>query len=529
MRRARGLPTLRGLLTRLVVALALVLAGLILAAWMGTVLTSRNYRDAAQLSMHRATAANQLLVDMLDAETGYRGYVLTGEESYVTPYSDARERYTGDLAALADLVEGDDDLERSASELDRIAKQWFREARAVIALRSAGRIGEAVDRVNAGVAKRQIDEFRAEFGRLRAMVVQTREEDLANADRARNVILLGIVLVAAVALLVLAGSVRRMWRQLGGPVAQLALGVGRVARGRLSDPVSVQKDSVRELAQLIRGFNAMQLQVFQQRDAVAAAARREVAQQTERRLWETVQNGLLPSRLATAPGYRVVARYRPAEAALLVGGDFYDTVRLPDGRLAVLVGDVAGHGATSAAQAAGLRFGWRTIVAVDPTPARVIHALNAQMARHELRVSGVFASLIYALIGPDGDGVYIRAGHPPPLILSAGDCREIVSADRGPLLGAVDEGTWPEVPLHLDEGDTLVMFTDGLIEAGAPEREQFGVDRVCQVLIDERTVAAEARLERVLDAARRHDAGRLRDDVVVMAVERIRQVDKYPT
>ena len=79
---------------------------------------------------------------------------------------------------------------------------------------------------------------------------------------------------------------------------------------------------------------------------MAAAARREAAQRTERELWETVQNGLLPARLPSVRGLKLAARYRPAERALLVGGDFYDAMTLPDGRLAVMVGDMAGHGAS---------------------------------------------------------------------------------------------------------------------------------------------------------------------------------------
>lgn len=520
MSTGRELLSLRGVLARLVVALGVVLAVLIMAAAMGTIGTSRNYRDAAQIAVQRSDAANQLLVDMLDAETGYRGYVMTGNTSFLLPYSQARTRYPNDLEQLRELAADDPILSAGVVELEQIAARWFREVTQIVRMRQAGRVGEAVERINQGVAKEHIDDFRLSFTTLNEDVIAVREADLRTADTWRNRMLVTIVVVALLALGVLGASVRRLWNKVGGPIGQLALGVGRVARGRLSDPVRVHPGSVRELAQLIRGFNAMQLQVFQQRDAVAAAARREVAQRTERRLWETVQNGLLPSRLASVPGYRVVARYRPAERALLVGGDFYDTYTLSDGRLAVLVGDVTGHGATSAAQAAGLRFGWRTMVAANPTPAVVLGALNAQMARPELRSQGIFASLIYVLLSPDGRGTFVCAGHPAPLLLGRDGCREVRAHDRGPLLGVIDSPEWPEVPIHVRPGETLVLFTDGLVEAGAPEIEQFGAARACAVLFNERTAAAEARLERLVDAARRYHHGRLRDDVVVMAIER---------
>ena len=128
---------------------------------------------------------------------------------------------------------------------------------------------------------------------------------------------------------------RQLWRRVGGPVALLSEGVGRVTRGRLTDPIPPSDDAVRELAELMEGFNLMQREVREERDAVAAAARREAAQRTERDLWETVQNGLLPARLPGVRGLRLAARYRPAERALLVGGDFYDAdgaARRPPGR-----------------------------------------------------------------------------------------------------------------------------------------------------------------------------------------------------
>ena len=205
---------------------------------------------------------------------------------------------------------------------------------------------------------------------------------------------------------------RQLWRRVGGPVALLSEGVGRVTRGRLSDPIPPSDDAVRELAELMEGFNLMQREVREERDAVAAAARREAAQRTERDLWETVQNGLLPSRLPAVRGLKLAARYRPAERALLVGGDFYDAMVLPDGRLAVMVGDMAGHGPSAAAQAAGLRFGWRTLVAVNANPATVLAGLNAQMADPDGRAEGLFASIIYMLVDPTGS-VALRARGSP--------------------------------------------------------------------------------------------------------------------
>jgi sigma-B regulation protein RsbU (phosphoserine phosphatase) len=180
---------------------------------------------------------------------------------------------------------------------------------------------------------------------------------------------------------------------------------------------------------------------------------------------------------------------------------------------------MAGHGAGAAAQAAGLRFGWRTMTAVDPDPERVLTALNAQMARPEVRLEGLFATVIYALIDPDGNGIFALAGHPAPLLLGRDRCTELVPAGTGPLLGAIDTAEWPTTSFVLQPGETFVLYTDGLLEARTDD-DLFGVDRAREILLQERTVAVEARVEHLIEAARRHDAGSLRDDVVVMALER---------
>jgi serine phosphatase RsbU (regulator of sigma subunit)/CHASE3 domain sensor protein len=519
--RRRDRPSLRGLLARLVAVLALVLGVLIAVAVMGTVVTARDYRDAAQLALDRQSAANQLLIDLLNAETGNRGYTLTGRGDYLQPYTDSRDRYEDDLARLRGLVRGQTALEQRVDRVDEVAQLWFAEASELIRLRRQGRVDDAVERINQGVAKQRIDAFRAEYGELALQVLETRRESFAAADRRRNWTLAAVVAAAVLALVVVLGTSRRVWVRVGVPINLVAAGVGRMARGRFSDPVPVRDDTVRELWDLTGGFNTMQRQVLQQRDAVAAAARREAAQRTERRLWETVQHGLLPSRLPGYPGYRLVARYRPAERALLVGGDFFDAEVLPDGRLAVIVGDMAGHGAPAAAQAAGLRFGWRTMVAVDPDPTHVLAALNAQMARQELRVEGLFATVIYALVDRDGRGVFASGGHPPPLVLRADGCHPIDPVDVGPLLGVMDEAEWPLTAFSLGAGETLVLYTDGLIEARRGD-ELFGLERACEALWRERAAAVEARVERVVDAARRHDDGSLRDDVVVLALEHVR-------
>lgn len=529
MRRPSGPGSLRGVLAGLVAGLAVVLAVLIAVALLGMITTARDYREGAQRALTRQTAANQLLIDLLSAQSANRAYILLARGDDLRAYTSARSRYPGALQQLMLVLDGEPELEASAEAVDRTAQLWFDEAVELIRLRRCpenlpasaceARIEQAEDRINAGLSEARFNAFRAEHARLVEEIDDARLAALADSDRRRRWTFYSIAAAAVLTLLMVAVASRQLWRRVGGPIALLSAGVGRVTRGRLSDPVPPSRDAVGELVDLIEGFNLMQSEVRQERDAVAAAARREAAQKTERELWETVQTGLLPERLPAARGLRLAARYRPAERALLVGGDFYDAMVLPDGRLAVMVGDMAGHGAQAAARAAGLRFGWRTLVAVNPNPAAVLSALNDQMGDPGQRAEGLFASIIYMLIDPAGSVSFAPAGHPPPFLLTAAGCTPVEPLRSGPLLGVFDEAEWPVTHTSLPPGGTLVLYTDGLIEArqGA---DTFGVERACVVLAAEHRAALELRVERVIEAARRHEDQSLRDDVVVVAVER---------
>lgn len=519
LRLRRGPGSLRGTLAALVAGLAVVLGVLIAVAIVGIISTSRDYRDGAERALARQTAANQLLIDLLTAQSANRAYILLARGDDLRQYLLARGRYPREIRHLQSLLHGDPDLEASAQAVDRTASLWFREAVELIRLRRQGRGREAERRINQGLSEARFNGFRAEQTRLLEQIERQRLAALASNDRRGQITFTAIVAAAVLTLLMVAAVSRHLWRRVGGPVALLSAGVGRVTRGRLSDPIPPSKDAVRELAELMEGFNLMQREVQGERDAVAAAARREAAQKTERELWETVQQGLLPERLPGARGLRLAARYRPAEQALLVGGDFYDAMALPDGRLAVMVGDMAGHGASAAAHAAGLRFGWRTLVAVNPNPAAVLAALNHQMASSDYRAEGLFASIIYMLIDANGSVAFAPAGHPAPLLLTAAVCQPVEPLVTGPLLGVFDEAEWPVTHVSLPPGGTMVLYTDGLIEArrGA---DTFGVERACEALAAERRSAVELRVERLIAAARRHEDQSLRDDVVVLAVER---------
>ena len=485
----------------------------------GMIVTSREYRRGSQFGVARQAATTQLLVDLLSAETGSRGYSLTGRDDYLGPFKQASREYPGHLKRLKRLVRDERALETATESVDRAAQRWFAESRLLVKLVKEGQGVAARRRIETGMAKALQGAFRSDHNALLRAVARERRASLDRADTRRRITLAVIAASALLALLVVAAVAHRIWRQLGGPVADLAQGVQRVARGNLSQPVPARPAAVRELRALVGGFNQMQVDLVGQRDAVATAARRDAALTAERELWKTVQSGLLPARLPRAPWMRISARYRPSEADLLIGGDFYDAVMLEDGRLSVVVGDVSGHGASAAAKAAGLRFAWRTMVQVNPDPEAVLHVLNEQIGTPEERLQGRFASLLHLVIDDEGRVDLAPAGHPAPILLTQDDCRPLVIDDPGPPIGVFNDAQWPILRFQLPLGGTLVLFTDGLVEARR-NGEEFGIERACRVLEAERSSPLTTRIERLIDAARRFDEANLRDDVVVLALER---------
>jgi len=174
---------------------------------------------------------------------------------------------------------------------------------------------------------------------------------------------------------------------------------------------------------------------------------------------EAFQRDLMPSQMP--PGVRSL--YRASERRMLLGGDFIDAVRTPDGGLAVLVGDVCGHGPRAAALGASLRAGWRTLASAGVGIDR-LDLLDA-LVEGERRDEDLFATVVCAAVSPDGRTLrYAIAGHPPPLLLLPSGA-EALEGPRGAALGLGAVHPRPIGERTLPDGWALALYTDGLIEA----------------------------------------------------------------
>lgn len=191
-----------------------------------------------------------------------------------------------------------------------------------------------------------------------------------------------------------------------------------------------------------------------------------------------LQSDLLPDTSPEIPGYTFAHSYRTANE---VGGDYYDFQSLPDGRLAILMGDASGHGIAAGLLMAISNATLKTALDVDPEPEAVASLLNSALYRTGDRRA--FMTLFYALLEPlSGNLTFVCAGHPFPLLRKAGG--QIQELGTGTLpLGLRRRIDLQAQSVVLEDGDLLVLFTDGLPEAvSGPDGDAFGFQKIKQLL-----------------------------------------------
>jgi PAS domain S-box-containing protein len=181
----------------------------------------------------------------------------------------------------------------------------------------------------------------------------------------------------------------------------------------------------------------------------------------EHRIAETLQRSLLPERLPPIEGVALAARYLPGARGAAIGGDWYDVLERPDGRVALVVGDVAGHGLRAAASMGQLRNAFRAYGMVEASPAEVVARINRLVMSG---VEQVMATVLYMVLDREsGEVAWSAAGHPPPLVI-APDGTRFLEGGRSVPIGAADPAVFREATAILPPGASLLLYTDGLVE-----------------------------------------------------------------
>lgn len=269
-----------------------------------------------------------------------------------------------------------------------------------------------------------------------------------------------------------------------------------------------------------------------------ALARAGIAE-TERELSQGLQRTMMPSLVPSIPGMTVAARYVPTGGGLQVGGDWYDMIPLPNGRIALVIGDVQGHDVRAAGLMGQLRIALRAYASEGHRP-------DAVLARASRFLSGLtdayedgehtgprFATCLYAEADPDTGTLDIaRAGHPDPVVMTADGTAVIRQTAGGLPLGIEADTDYPTTRFTLEAGETIMLCTDGLIETGGHDLATGWVR--LRPLLEQHTSdlekLADALVQAVHGPASHYTTGplsdRREDDVAVLLLRREGPADR---
>ena len=414
----------------------------------------RDDGDAAARADAYVVRVNDVEALVVDAETGLRGYVITGRPLFLEPLHLAQSRLPGALAALRSAAVADRAFVAEASALAAAAQAYFTGYLPSLLTLSGRDLGQARSLASTLTGKHLVDRIRADTAGLERLVAtrQRARQRTARRSAAHSIAEAIIVLGLLTILTVLLGTV-----------------LGRLV---------ISRDRARAQSE---------------------------------RTTRTLRESLLPGALPPVPGVEVAARFAPAGAGEIVGGDFYDVFAAGRDRWAVVVGDVCGKGAAAASVTAMARWTLRSLMPAADGPAQALRDLNSAMLGQELGGRFITVALLVLTIGSDhARGELACAGHPGPILVPAGgDPRRL--EPRGALLGVWEDIVLDTEALTLARGDGVVLYTDGVSDSGpGPERRPLRA-------FDGPTAGAEQLADALRDYAR-HDGESQRDDIAIVAL-----------
>jgi sigma-B regulation protein RsbU (phosphoserine phosphatase) len=229
-----------------------------------------------------------------------------------------------------------------------------------------------------------------------------------------------------------------------------------------------------------------------------------------------VQRGFLPKEIPQFPGFEISGAWQPAR---VIGGDYFDVFHLSRDRAALCVGDVAGKGVAGALLMSNLQAAVKATAEEAPSPQNLCARVN-QLIRGNV-AADKFITFFYGLLDISRRSfAYTNAGHNAPILVHS-DSSVLLLEQGGPVLGVFPEATYNHGSVYFTQGDRLLLFTDGLIEATNSADEEFGEARLTNLLIEHRTLAARDLQEKILRAASEFCNGHFEDDatLVVLAAE----------
>ena len=226
-----------------------------------------------------------------------------------------------------------------------------------------------------------------------------------------------------------------------------------------------------------------------------------------------IQERLLPKQIPQAPGLEISGSWRPAR---IVGGDYFDVLKLSESKLGLCIGDVSGKGMPAALLMCNLQAVVKALASENTSPRELVEKANRVMWRNT--TEDKFITLFYALLDVEGRTLrFTNAGHNAP-VLTRQDGAQVRLEEGGLIVGAFQESAYGQGEIELRPGDRLVMFTDGVTEAVNGEEEEFGEKRLVEASLRGRQLSAEALHHSLLDVVTEYCGGEFEDDATVLVV-----------
>ena len=357
---------------------------------------------------------------------------------------------------------------------------------------------------------------------------EIREADEANMKRARQsieyasrltcqkvkatgvVVGIGFLLLGALFGLWFSGTISR-------PILRLRDGVKQVGEGDFA--VKVEEKGLREIAQLARSFNQLghQLTEYMKNLEKEVAARQ--AFESEVRIAGEIQKSLLPRTFPPFPDRGEFDLHATLQPAKDVAGDFYDFFFTDDHRLVVIMADVSGKGIPAALLMTASRTLLRNICFRQPDPARALEEANNLLCQENEMSMFVTVFLGYYDVR-SGDLTYASAGHNDAILLKPGGAAETFGKERGTPLGVVPEMSYPKGRRAVAPGEIVVLYTDGVTEAQAPNQELFGEERFLAYLQANAASPIMQMVDDLMPVLDRFQRGQQFDDTTLLMLRR---------
>lgn len=501
-------------------AWAAVVAGLLLVLLFGAFLlresriASAAVRSAQEIYEPATTQSALLATSVSDMQRGVTFFVLTGDEADLRPYVEGSRRSELALQQLDVLLAGDPALMDLTSQVTRDRARWIADvAQPTIDFRRAGEVQQAVSLLDSAAAKSRYVNLQANTATLQAVIY---ERGIAAFELlTARTYGLGWAVLISVALLIAALIVFILVtrRRLLEPLDDLRLQIRAVAR--TSDHThTIEAYGPKELRELGSDVEELRRQLVSEIDE-ARSARQALDQKAP--VVAAIRAELAArSPVVAVPGLQVAGELQPAEGVL--AGDWWDCTGLPTGETAVVVADISGHGAEAGIAAMRLKQA-------------IVHDLNAGLDIDAIARSAAevfkdypdrFASVAAVCIDPASGAVrYINAGHHEPLVLDRDGAVIDRLATTGPILSWLG-GDWAIGHGSLGPGQSLLLYSDGLIESHDEDGAELGEDRLeswLATMPDDQREPADL-VPWLIGAARQRAVDWKRDDVTVVAIAR---------